>query len=157
MDDGGAAVVGYRVTAGGVACETTGLSCTLSGLAAGTDHTVRVVARNAVGDSAAATVKAQTGPAAVIAKSKQSFTTPRKVKKRGTTVIIKKGAKTSAGVPVATKVKAKGKVKVLRKGGAVTVKPLGKKWRVTVTLTAPGTETHEPFSQRIVYKNGKRR
>jgi len=28
---------------------------------------------------------------------------------------------------------------------------------VTVTLTAAGTDTHEPFSQRIVYKNGKRR
>ena len=95
--------------------------------------------------------------APVVVKGAQSFTTPRKVKKRGTTVIIKKGAKTSAGVPVATKVKAKGKVKVLRKGGAVKVKPLGKKWRVTVTLTAPGTETHEPFSQRIVYKNGTRR
>ena len=157
VDDGGAAVAGYRVTAGGVSCETAGLSCTLSGLAAGTDHTVRVVARNAVGDSAAATVKVQTGPAAVIAKSKQSFTTPKKVKKRGTTVIVKKGAKTSAGVPVTTTVKAKGKVKVLRKGGAVTVKPLGKKWRVAVTLNAPGTDTHEPFSQRIVYKNGKRR
>jgi len=47
--------------------------------------------------------------------------------------------------------------KVVRKGGAVKVKPLGKKWRVTVTLSAPGTDTYEPFSQKVVHKNGNRR
>ena len=94
--------------------------------------------------------------APVVVKGAQSFTTPRKVKKRGVTVIVPKGGKTSAGLPVTASVKAKGKVKVIRKGGAVSVKPRGKKWRVTVTLSAPGSEITEPFSQKVVYKNGKR-
>ncbi len=91
----------------------------------------------------------------VVAKSAQSFAAPKKLKKRGVTVLAGKGAKTSAGVPVTTTVKIKGKVKVIRKGGAVKVRTFGKGgWRVTVTQTAAGTETHEPFSQRLVYKRG---
>ncbi len=89
----------------------------------------------------------------VVAKSVQSFTAPKKLKRRGVTLLAGKGAKTSAGVPVTTTVKVKGNVKVIRKGGAVKVKTFGKKgWKVTVTLTAPGTETHEPFRQKVVYK-----
>ncbi|TXH30411.1 MAG: hypothetical protein E6Q91_05285 [Actinobacteria bacterium] len=151
-DDGGRPVTGYVVTAspGGARCQTSGLSCVVSGLQNGTPYELDVVARNAVGDSPGARI-------AVTPLGVQKVKTPKRVKKRGVTVILKKGARTSAGVPVATKVKAKGKVKVIRKGGAVTVKPLGKKWRVTVTLSAPGTDTHEPFSQKVVYKNGKRR
>lgn len=151
-DDGGRPVTGYVVTAspGGARCETSGLSCVVSGLQNGTAYELDVVARNAVGDSPGART-------AVTPLGVQKVKVPKRVKKRGVTVIVKKGAKTSAGVPVTAKVKAKGKVKVLRKGGAVVVKPLGKKWRVSVTLTAAGTQTHEPFGQRVVYVNGKRR
>lgn len=94
----------------------------------------------------------------VVAKAAQSFSAPKKLKKRGVTVLTAKGAKTSAGLPVTTTVETKGKVKVIRKKGAVKVRAFGKKgWRVIVTQTAPGTDTHEPFSQRVVYVNGKRR
>lgn len=157
-DDGGLPVTGYRVT-GGSGCDTSGLSCTVSGLAPDGEYVLSVLARNGLGDSAPATVTVKTAPppptppAAVVAKSKQSFTAPKKLKKRGVTVVVPKGAKTSAGVPVTAKVKTKGKLKVIRKGGAVKVRTFGEKgWRVTVTLTAPGTDTHEPFSQKVVYR-----
>jgi len=158
-DDGGRPVTGYRVT-GGSGCETTGLSCTVSALAPGSEIALHVVARNGVGDSAPATVTVKTDPAPVplVVKGKQSVSAPKRIKKRGITVIVKKGAKTDAGQPVTTKVKTKGKVKLIRKKGAIKVRTFGKKgWRVVVTQTAPGTDTHEPFSQRVVYVNGKRR
>lgn len=158
-DDGGRPVTGYRVT-GGTGCETTGLSCTVSGLAPGSEHTLTLVARNAIGNSApaAVTVKTDPAPAPVVAKSKQSFGAPKRINKRGITVIVRKGAKTDAGQPVTTKAKAKGKVKVIRKKGAIKVRTFGKKgWRVVVTQTAPGTDTHEPLRQRVVYVNGNPR
>ncbi len=157
-DDGGRVITGYRVSGAG-ACETTGLSCTVAGLAPG-DYMFSVVARNEIGDSTAATVTA-TVPAELVppvAKSKQSFSAPKRIKNRGVTVIVKKAAKTDAGQPVTTKVTKKGKVKVIRKKGAIKLRTFGKKgWRVTVTHAAPGTDTHEPFSQRVVYVNGRRR
>ena len=161
-DDGGRAISGYRVSTAGGSCETTGLSCTVSGLISGQAYTFDVVARNAIGDSAVGSVVATPGAVPVdppvIIKVKQSFPVPKKLKKRGVTVVAVKGAKTSAGQPVTTTVKTKGKVKVIRKGGAVKIRSFGaKKWRVTVTQTAPGTETAEPLSQRTVYVNGKRR
>jgi len=156
-DDGGRAITGYRVSPPGGSCESAGTSCTVSGLVPG-QYTFDVVARNSIGGSAAATVSATVAAVPqVVVKSKQSFSVPKKLKKRGTTVVVRKGAMTSAGLPVTTTVKTNGKVKVIRKGGVIKVKPLGKKWRVTVTLIAPGTDTHEPFSQKVVYKNGKRR
>ena len=153
-DDGGRAVTEYWVSGGGSSCATEQLSCTVSRLAPGSEHKLQVVARNAIGDSAAGTVAVTTAPAPqAVVKSKQSFAAPKKLKKSGVTVVVKKGAKTSAGQPVTTKVKAKGMVKVIRQGGAVKVRTFGKnRWRVTVTLTAPGTATHEPFSQKVVYK-----
>ena len=172
-DDGGRAISGYRVSTAGGSCETSELSCTVSALTPGQEYSFQVIARNAIGDSAVSTVSAtpdalpvvvspvddppvETSPAVV--KGKQSFSVPKKLKKRGVTVVAVKGAKTSAGQPVTTTVKTKGKVKVIRKGGAVKIRGLGaKKWRVTVTQTAPGTETAEAFSQRVVYVNGKRR
>jgi alpha-tubulin suppressor-like RCC1 family protein len=157
-DDGGRAVMGYRVSGGGSGCESTGSACTVSGLAPGAEITLNVVARNGVGDSVPATVNVTTSPAPAVVKVKQSFSAPKRLKKSGVTVVAVKGARTSAGQPVTTKVKTKGKVKVLRKGGAVKVRSFGKKgWRVTLTQTAPGTDTVEPFSQRVVYVNGKRR
>nr|MCU0299600.1 fibronectin type III domain-containing protein [Candidatus Nanopelagicales bacterium] len=157
-DDGGRAVMGYRVSGGGSGCESTGSACTVSGLAPGAEITLNVVARNGVGDSVPATVNVTTSPAPAVVKVKQSFAAPKRLKKSGVTVVAAKGARTSAGQPVTTKVKTKGKVKVLRKGGAVKVRSFGKKgWRVTLTQTAPGTDTVEPFSQRVVYVNGKRR
>ena len=162
-DDGGRAISGYRVSTAGGSCETAGLSCTVSGLTPGQAYTLNVVARNAIGDSAVGSVLATPGTVPVvdppeIIKVKQTFAVPKKLKKRGVTVIAAKGAKTSAGVPVTTTVKTRGKVKVIRKGGAVKIRGLGaKKWRVTVTQTAPGSETAEPLRQRVVYVNGKRR
>ena len=151
LDDGGRAVTTYLVTTEGGSCQTTGTSCTLTGLTPGGQYTVSVVARNAIGDSPATTV------AAVVPKARQSFAVPKRIKKRGVTVLVKKRAKTSAGAWVKTTVKTKGKVKVIRKKGGVKVRTFGKKpRRVVLTQTAPGTATHEPFSQKVVYKKGKR-
>jgi hypothetical protein len=157
-DDGGRVVSGYRVSTPGGSCETAGLSCTVSGLTPGQQYAFEVVARNAIGDSAVGSVSATPGALPAVVKTKQSFAAPKRLKKSGVTVIARKGAKTSAGQPVTTRVKTKGKVKLIRKGGAVKVRSFGKKgWRVTLTQTAPGTDTVEPFSQRLVYVNGKRR
>lgn len=151
-DDGGRAISGYAVSTPGGSCETAGTSCTVSGLTPGSTYSLSVLARNAIGDSTPATVSA------VVPKAIQTFKAPKKLKKRGVTLLAKKGARTSAGVRVTTKVRTKGKVRVIRKKGAVKVRSFGKKrWRVTVTQTAPGTATHEAFRQKVVYVNGKRR
>jgi hypothetical protein len=55
-DDGGSPILGYTVTAtpGGRTCSTNApdqLTCTITGLANGVNHTFTVTARNAVGDS----------------------------------------------------------------------------------------------------------
>ena len=151
QDDGGRAVTGYLVTTEGGSCQTAGTSCTVSGLTPGREYTLSVVARNVVGDSSAATITA------VVPKARQSFALPKRIKKRGVTVLVKKRAKTSAGARVKTTVKIKGKVKVIRKKGGVKVRTFGKKpRRVVLTQSAPGTDTHEPFRQKVTYKNGKR-
>ena len=100
-----------------------------------------------------------TPPPQVLPKKAQTAPrTPKRIKKNGVTVLVPKGARTSAGLPITAKAKAKGKVKVIRKGGAVKVRTYGKKgWRLVLTRTAPGNETYEPFSARMVYVNGKRR
>ncbi len=87
---------------------------------------------------------------------------PKRIKKRGVTVLTPKNAKTSAGQAIATTVTGKGKgkaFKVIRgKKGKMSVRTFGAKgWRLVLTRSAPGNDTYEPFSQRIVYKNGKRR
>ncbi|MCU0296303.1 MAG: hypothetical protein MUD05_09655 [Candidatus Nanopelagicales bacterium] len=100
-----------------------------------------------------------TPPPAVVPKQAQTAPKPpKRIKKRGVTVLVPKGARTSVGLPISAKVKTKGKVKVIRKGGTVKVRTFGKKgWRLVLTRTAPGNETYEPFSARTVYVNGKRR
>ncbi len=87
---------------------------------------------------------------------------PKRIKKRGLTVLTPKNAKTSAGQPIATKVSGKGKGKAFQvvrgKKGKVSVRTFGKnRWRLVLTRTAAGNDLFEPFSQRTVYKNGKRR
>jgi type II secretory pathway pseudopilin PulG len=61
-NDGGSAITGYTVTAtpGGESCDTTGATtCTVTGLTNGTTYTFSVVAINAGGSSAPATVNGQ--------------------------------------------------------------------------------------------------
>lgn len=87
---------------------------------------------------------------------------PKRIKKRGITVLTPKNARTNAGQSIATKVTGKGKgkaFKVIRgKKGKVSVRTFGKKgWRLVLTRTAAGAGTYEPFKQKVVYVNGKRR
>jgi hypothetical protein len=66
-DNGGSAITGYTVTAnpGGATCNTTGvLTCTVAGLANGTNYTFSVVAVNAIGASGASPASAAVMPAA---------------------------------------------------------------------------------------------
>jgi hypothetical protein len=66
-ENGGFPITGYTVTAnpGGATCNTTGvLTCTVAGLANGTNYTFSVVAANAIGASAASTASAAVMPAA---------------------------------------------------------------------------------------------
>ena len=62
VDDGGAAITGYTVTAspGGSGCATLGLSCTITDLNPATEYTVSVTATNSAGQGSAAQVSATT-------------------------------------------------------------------------------------------------
>ena len=67
--NGGAAVTGYKATVspGGQSCESTALSCTITGLTNGTSYSVTLTATNSVGTSGASTavtLTAGTVPAA---------------------------------------------------------------------------------------------
>ena len=64
--DGGATITEYTATAqpGGASCSTSTLTCTIEGLTPGTPYTVRVVARNALGDGQASIPSAPVVPLA---------------------------------------------------------------------------------------------
>lgn len=65
-DDGGSAITGYRVTAGGVSQTVTGLTATINGLTPNQPYTAEVRAINAIGEAAPAAMAFSTfaGPAA---------------------------------------------------------------------------------------------
>lgn len=66
VDDGGSPITGYTATAtpGGQTCTSVGTSCTISGLANGTPHTVSVVATNAIGTGPASGASSAVTPQA---------------------------------------------------------------------------------------------
>jgi hypothetical protein len=106
-----------------------------------------------------------TQPPATTKQQQSGPTAPKRIKKRGVTVLTKKNARTSAGLPVSTKVSGKAKKGKIRlftvikgKRGKVSVRTFGKKgWRLVLTRTAAGNDVYAPWRQRTVYVNGKRR
>ncbi len=125
-------------------------------------------------------------PPAVAKKTQTAPKPPKRIKKRGVTVLTKKNARTNAGLRLATKVTvksksgkvvtskkrkivtyrlkkgSKGKVLVLRliKGpkGKVSVRTFGRKgWRLVLVQSAPATTEYTPYRLRSVYVNRKRR
>ncbi len=181
--DGGSPVTKYVATAspGGAVCTTAGLSCTVTGLSNGTAYTFSVIARNALGDSVPAVTApvtpttrpvtpteppvTPTEPPVVVKQVQTAPKPPKRIKKRGVTVLTKKNTRTNAGVRIKTKVAGKakkGKVRYFRviKGpkGKVSVRTFGKKrWRLVLARSAPATDTFEAYRARTVYVNGKRR
>ncbi len=140
-------------------------SATVSGLTNGTEYRLRVAAINAAGTGPASTATDPLIPRATPPPVKQTQVgpkPPKRIKKRGVTVLTKKNARTNAGLRVVTKVtgKAKGKAfKVIKgKQGKVSVRTFGKKrWKLTLVQSAPVTDTYNAYRLRAVYVNGKRR
>ncbi len=106
-----------------------------------------------------------TEPPVVVKQVQTARKPPKRIKKRGVTVLTKKNTRTNAGVRIKTKVAGKakkGKVRYFRviKGpkGKVSVRTFGRKrWRLVLTRSAPATDRFEAYRARTVYVNGKRR
>ena len=156
-DNGGSAITKYTATAapGGASCTTSGTTCTVSGLTNGTAYTFSVVATNVAGDGPPSTTAAVTPTSqAQTAKVK----TPKKIKPKGKTVLLKKAVKTNAGqkakakVKVSPKSKKYSKVKIT-KSGKVTIQTKGKKkLKVTLKLKAPATDRYTAYSYTKKWK-----
>ncbi len=161
-DNGGAAITKYTVTSapGGATCTTSGTTCTVSGLTNGTAYTFSVVATNVVGDGPPSTTAAVTPTSqAQTAKVK----TPKKIKPKGKTVLLKKAVKTNAGQKAKAKVKVKPKGKKyakvkITKSGKVTIQTKGKKkLKVTLTLKAPATDRYKAYKYTKTWKVKKKK
>ena len=156
-DNGGSAITKYTATAapGGASCTTSGTTCTVSGLTNGTAYTFSVVATNVAGDGPPSTTAAVTPTSqAQTAKVK----TPKKIKPKGKTVLLKKAVKTNAGqkakatVKVSPKSKKYSKVKIT-KSGKVTIQTKGKKkLKVTLKLKAPATDRYTAYKYTKKWK-----
>ncbi len=156
-DNGGSAITKYTATAapGGASCTTSGTTCTVSGLTNGTAYTFSVVATNVAGDGPPSTTAAVTPTSqAQTAKVK----TPKKIKPKGKTVLLKKAVKTNAGQKAKAKVKVKPKGKKyakvkITKSGKVTIQTKGKKkLKVTLKLKAPATDRYTAYSYTKKWK-----
>ena len=161
-DNGGAAITKYTATAtpGGATCTTAGTTCTVTGLANGTAYTFTVVATNVAGDGPPGTTAAVTPSSeAQTAKVK----TPKKIKPKGKTVLLKKAVTTNAGKKAKAKVKVKPKGKKyakvkITKSGKVTIQTKGKKkLKVTLTLKAPATDRYKAYSYTKKWKVKKKK
>lgn len=102
------------------------------------------------------------GPAADMQQT-LAWQAPAKLKKRGTTVLIPKALRSSAGIVVTSTVTGKAKKGKTRyftliKGGQaeLSIRTFGHKgWWLVITQSASGSG-YIPFSQRIFYVDGKR-
>lgn len=158
--DGGIPITGYKVTStGGPSCSTTALSCEVTGLTNGVEYQFSIVATNALGDSAAVTVKAtplapqspppiptapaptpgQTAPAAQSVKRP-----PAKVKHGKSTSLA---VKTAQGARVTWKTTTK-KICTVKKA-KLRAKKKGKCKLVATASAVPG---HATLSQRFTVK-----
>ena len=151
-NDGGVAITKYTVTSapGGASCTTAGTGCTVPGLTNGQAYTFSVVAASSKknGPPSASTAAVTPQSAAQTATVK----TPKKIKSKGKTVLLKKSVKTNAGQKAKAKVTVKPKGKkyakvTISKKGKVTIKTTGKKTlKVTLKLSAPATDTFTSYS-----------
>lgn len=149
-DSGGRPVTSYVATLapGGASCTSTGTSCTIGGLTAGSTYSVTVVAFNAAGSGPASTPTAVTMPKLT---QTAGFTVPKKIKYKGRTVIVKKRIVTNAGVTAKVKLTRKPAKKkyskvVKRANGRVALRTYGKKkLKVTLKVTAPATAQYSAY------------
>jgi len=159
----GSAATSFKVTAdpSGKSCTVTGAagSCTISGLRPGT-YVFLATATNTHGTSdfrVSDEIVVKSTGAVVKPKPKEQkakCTLPKKLKKKGSTVLVKKTCVTTAGKTVKVSVKAKKAVATAQKGkkGKLSVKTKGKRGVVTVTLTAPAKPGFKAFKLVKKYK-----
>jgi hypothetical protein len=83
-------------------------------------------------------------------------TPPSKLKRRGTTVVLPKNCRTTAGQTVTVQVtgtrKSLRKVKVTKKAGKTVVRTFGKRALLTITYRAPATGDFTAFSASRTYR-----
>lgn len=89
---------------------------------------------------------------------------PKRIKRRGLTVLAPRGLRTSAGQPVTSLVKGKQRkatvrlFRVVRSKGALKVRTYGaKSVRLRLVQTAPSIEGFEPFARTTLYVKGRRK
>lgn len=105
-----------------------------------------------------------TGTPTVTKQSQTVPLPPRRIKRRGLTVLARSGLRTSAGQPVTSVVRGKQRkagvrlFRVVHSKGALKVRTYGVKGvRLRLVQSAAGTETFVAFNRTIRYVNGKRR
>jgi len=177
VSDGGRAILHYeyRLDGGGWMSLGTASPADITGLTNGTTYSVELRAVNGAGPGPASNAVSVTPiatplptavPPVTPAKKKQTGPVPpKRIKRRGVTVLTRKNAKTSAGLRIKTKVKGKAKrgkkaiFKIIRgKKGKVSARTFGKKrWRLVLVQSAPATDTFNAYRLRTVYVNRKRR
>ena len=181
-DNGGAIISGYRVQvatssggtytdAGGTcAFSATGVSfdmrsCTATGLANGTTHYFKVAAKNVINMGTYSAASSGVTPVAPIVTPSPAGTTPapaknqtaacslpKKIKRKGISVILAKACRTNAGQSVKVKVTGgKGsKLKIAK--GKVTLTTRGKKVKLAITFSAPALTGYTAYSASKSYK-----
>lgn len=86
---------------------------------------------------------------------------PKRIRKKGLTVVVGSNARTTADQRISTQVKVKakkGRYRVLTgRGGKLRIRTFGKPLkRVTLVQRAPETSTYLPYERTTVYRKGKR-
>lgn len=143
VDDGGAAVTEYTVSAGSATCSTSGLACALT-LPPGS-YAVTVTARNAIGTGPASAPITVSIPAPAPTPKTQVVKKPPSKLKKGKKA--KLAAKTSAGAKIAWKSTTKKKCAV--KKGKVVAK---KKGKCKLSAKAPAVSGYAAVSKKFVVK-----
>ena len=161
--DGGSAITSYTATGSpvGATCTTAGTSCAVRGLFQWAVVLVHRHSHQRGGEwsgELCVSFRHTIGLRDTIAPIQTaSVSLPKKIKFKGSTVLLARAVRTNAGQRVVAKVAVSPRAKKysvvkVTSTGKVTIKTFGKKkLTVTLTLTAPSNSAYSPYSATKVW------